>query len=511
MKSLSFFRADIFSQNEVETIAAHRRFQLQLLDSFIQEELQGLEGEFSQTVHQITLLAKQIAPLEEKLSLAEETARQLDSITGQLAKFASQGDPTGAAIDQAHKTKALRGRETRAFEATDEALRELDGELEAMTGKLRTELRGKIPQEADGGPNAEIFTTLRDDLRACSDGVDKGIAVSRAAIQTCLQAIAKLQVKLESAHTRQEMDFRELVEKHQQHQAQSTERAGLERKRNEALDARETAERLRVQIREQQAAHQRQVVHLSELRDRRFQLRKKTAKRLNASLSPTINIAITMAGDTSAYQALVEETLKGQGVKQGIVAQKLVKRIAPATLAEYVRIRDVTAIASGADLNNDQAAKLVDVFRSPEKLALLETVELQDEPSIRLLVGDTYKDADTLSTGQKCTTILPILMLEGTAPVLIDQPEDNLDNRFIFNTVVGNIQKATAYRQLILVTHNPNIPVLGEAEKVLVMESDGEHARLVAQGSVDECKDHIVTLLEGGEEAFIARGKRYHV
>lgn len=66
-----------------------------------------------------------------------------------------------------------------------------------------------------------------------------------------------------------------------------------------------------------------------------------------------------------------------------------------------------------------------------------------------------------------------------------------------------------AARQLIFVTHNPNIPVLGEAARIFVMESDGEHGTKTSEGTVDECKQNIVTLLEGSEEAFRKRGLRY--
>lgn len=61
----------------------------------------------------------------------------------------------------------------------------------------------------------------------------------------------------------------------------------------------------------------------------------------------------------------------------------------------------------------------------------------------------------------------------------------------------------------MLVTHNPNIPVLGEADHVVVLESDGAKARVTREGDVDECKNEIVTLLEGGAEAFRRRGERY--
>ena len=139
----------------------------------------------------------------------------------------------------------------------------------------------------------------------------------------------------------------------------------------------------------------------------------------------------------------------------------------------------------------------------------LEAVELFDLPKIELKDGDTYKESLSLSTGQKCTAILPILLLEGENPLLVDQPEDNLDNRFIFEAVVDSIRKVKTKRQLIFVMHNPNIPVLGDAERVFVLDSNGKKSSKANEGTVDHCKRDIVTLLEGGEDAFKARKCRY--
>ena len=194
-----------------------------------------------------------------------------------------------------------------------------------------------------------------------------------------------------------------------------------------------------------------------------------------------------------------------------MLAQKITRTLPPAQLADLVRAGNLPLLIEHGDMNAEQATKVAAIFNTPEKLAELETVGLQDAPTIRLRVGEVEKDSAMLSTGQKCTTILPILLLEGGNPLLIDQPEDNLDNRFIFETVVDNIHKVKVARQLIFVTHNPNIPVLGDAARLFVMESDGEHARAASSGTVDECKDQIVTLLEGGADAFRKRGERYGV
>ena len=141
--------------------------------------------------------------------------------------------------------------------------------------------------------------------------------------------------------------------------------------------------------------------------------------------------------------------------------------------------------------------------------AELEIVPQYDLPKIELNDNEIYKTTETLSTGQKCNTILPILLLESDRPLMIDQPEDNLDNGFVHGTIVETILRVKQTRQLVFVTHNPNIPVLADAERILVLSSDGQHGTVKNTGNVDECKSDIVTLLEGGEDAFKKRKNRY--
>ena len=126
-----------------------------------------------------------------------------------------------------------------------------------------------------------------------------------------------------------------------------------------------------------------------------------------------------------------------------------------------------------------------------------------------MLDGERYKEATSLSTGQRCTTILPILLLQSARPLLVDQPEDNLDNAFVYDTIVKALRDAAGTRQVLFVTHNPNNPVLGNADRVFVFDSDGEHGRLRATGTVDECREEIESVLEGGRKAFLERKERY--
>ena len=161
----------------------------------------------------------------------------------------------------------------------------------------------------------------------------------------------------------------------------------------------------------------------------------------------------------------------------------------------------------------ERSRKILDAFRESVDPLALEITAIEDRIAIELNVATTgrqhFKDASDLSRGQKCTALLPILLARRDNPLVIDQPEDNLDNHFIFETVVNAVQRMKKRRQMIFITHNANIPVLAEADLVLVMTSDGRVGAIEKRGTVDECREQIIELLEGGREAFQLRSKRY--
>ena len=206
---------------------------------------------------------------------------------------------------------------------------------------------------------------------------------------------------------------------------------------------------------------------------------------------------------------MLAEGLKNAGVQSRTVAKKLVQTYFPRELVKIIRKNGREELMKQGGLNENQASVVVDKLKDPAFLAELEIVPQYDLPKIELNDNEIYKTTETLSTGQKCNTILPILLLESDRPLMIDQPEDNLDNGFVHGTIVETILRVKQTRQLVFVTHNPNIPVLADAERILVLSSDGQHGTVKNTGNVDECKSDIVTLLEGGEDAFKKRKNRY--
>ncbi|WP_417636971.1 AAA family ATPase, partial [Citrobacter freundii] len=126
----------------------------------------------------------------------------------------------------------------------------------------------------------------------------------------------------------------------------------------------------------------------------------------------------------------------------------------------------------------------------------------------------TVRDISELSLGQQQSIMLSILIQSDSClPLIIDQPEDNLDSEFIFNSVVANLRKCKERRQIIVVTHNSNIGVLGDAELVIPLVGTSEKSLIPSLGSIDNNKtqEQCCEILEGGRRAFTTRKEIYRI
>lgn len=146
----------------------------------------------------------------------------------------------------------------------------------------------------------------------------------------------------------------------------------------------------------------------------------------------------------------------------------------------------------------------------------MDEIELfwpEDEISIKYKPSGSsvLKPLSTASAGQKTTAILTIILSQGSIPLLLDQPEDDLDNRLVYELIVDRLNQAKEYRQIIVVTHNANIPVNGDAEYIYSMNSESKTLSVLHSGTVEDrnIKKEICDVMEGTEYAFDMRSKRY--
>ena len=135
------------------------------------------------------------------------------------------------------------------------------------------------------------------------------------------------------------------------------------------------------------------------------------------------------------------------------------------------------------------------------------------EDNLRTTFGDRNTPLEHGSPGQKCAALLAFLLSYGDEPLLLDQPEDDLDNDLIYKLIVQHIRASKHRRQIIIVTHNANIVVNGDAEMVLPLSVSGGQSHINEPASIQDMKvrKKICAILEGGQQAFSKRYKRIHL
>ncbi|MET3683856.1 ABC-type lipoprotein export system ATPase subunit [Alkalibacillus flavidus] len=167
------------------------------------------------------------------------------------------------------------------------------------------------------------------------------------------------------------------------------------------------------------------------------------------------------------------------------------------------------------------------LFRDKDKMtqSIQYLLKVSDEFSLLFNVNSkesvltetvNMKDIETLSLGQKVVAILTFLFGYGehsndSTPLVIDQPEDNLDNLYIYRNLVKSLRKIKNKRQVIISTHSATIVTNADAEQVIILDSDNNKGWLTKKGYPDNktVLNHIVAILEGGQDSFIHKKETY--
>lgn len=226
----------------------------------------------------------------------------------------------------------------------------------------------------------------------------------------------------------------------------------------------------------------------------------------------------------------MEELIKsamGWRTSQVPRAALIAATLSPAQLLAAVNAKDASALEQLNDADGNRVFSKADAADIITKLSewqvkcALERIAFEDRPEIKVTQvvensdgtkGFRIRDFAKLSLGQQQAILLTVLLFsKSRVPLIIDQPEDNLDGEFIYKTVVRSLRSIKEHRQVIIVTHNPNIAVLGDAELIIPLRGASEVAVIRDRGSIDttETKDIVCTILEGSQKAFKRRQEIY--
>lgn len=244
----------------------------------------------------------------------------------------------------------------------------------------------------------------------------------------------------------------------------------------------------------------------------------KAAKKVSKKLSGRVRVRVTKDGNREPLEGLLRE---GIGGNLAAFIERLYSH-EPFSLRELAQacregkealVRKYNAPPASAEKIAQADAAL---FMKIEELELAATTQIELNTASE---GDPehWQTLEGLSTGQKATAVLLLLLLESDAPLVVDQPEDDLDNRFITEGVVPAMKQEKRKRQFVFSTHNANIPVLGDAELIIGLSTGAQDSSVQGQakeqhmGSIDiqPVREMVEEILEGGKTAFEMRRKKY--
>ena len=251
-----------------------------------------------------------------------------------------------------------------------------------------------------------------------------------------------------------------------------------------------------------------------------FRLLDGAAREVSLGLKDHVQVEVTAFGNREPLFELLRKHIGGR-LSEVIEKIRQMPDFSLAAFVEHCR-KGADDIQKAYAITSNQAANLAgatdDVLMQIEELELLPTTAIRLNTAAPGAVH-SWQDLGKLSTGQKSTAVLLLLLLESEAPLLIDQPENDLDNRFITEGVVPKMREEKRRRQFVFPTHNANIPVLGDAELIIGMTASGSgefeegRARIESEhlGSIDATpvRDLVGQILEGGRDAFETRRLKY--
>lgn len=270
-----------------------------------------------------------------------------------------------------------------------------------------------------------------------------------------------------------------------------------------------------------------------EVKRKIYSLRYGFAESVNQNLKNTLDgLLINVKFEEGKYSEAFEKQLKSLmdwRTSQVPKANLIMQQLTPLELVDICKKRKQPNLKALVDSEGSRILSDVEVNTMITRMLEnntfedFEAIKYEDLPSI--LVTKIFKDVDgdvkrnskfisQLSLGQQQSVLLGILMLsKSKKPLIIDQPEDNLDSEFIFKTIVKNLRKIKESRQVIIVTHNPNIAVLGDAELIIPLKSTSIKSHVINSGSIDRSDTRIecCEILEGGKSAFIQRQLIYGI
>jgi len=504
-------RIEVYGQHEISELARSREKRTRLLDRFVEQD-ESLPRRRSDLRRDLEKNRRSLLETRAERRLIEDRLAALPGLEETLERFREEG------VEERLRDQSLLVREERLLSSIPERLAPFRECLESLKREIpvdRTFLLERALEELPGkkilAPANDVFVQLDRDLERVAVDLEK-------ALQRADLGIATVRAEWENRKKGVQAAYEQILRELQKSRVDGEEFIRL-RRQIEALRPLRERQAL-VQRAEKEHAERRRNL-LAEWEDvtaEAFRQLDRAAKKVSRKLRDKVQVKVTAAGDREPLFGLLREEVGGR-LSEAIATLAGVQDLSLTKFVETCR-EGVPALQKTYGITPSSAERLAKA--DPEVLMRIEELELPPTMDILLNTAPVGEPADwngleELSTGQKATAVLLLLLLESNAPLIVDQPEDDLDNRFITEGVVPRMREEKQRRQFVFSTHNANIPVLGDAELIVGLSASGEaehgHAHIAREhmGSIDAraVREMVEEILEGGKEAFERRRRKY--
>lgn len=531
------FPIELYEQNRINKLREDVGRQLDMLDDFAQ--LHEIKQERWKLVAQLKQNATTLKPLhDERSTLLADTAG-LKQLKHDLAEWENYL-PAEATTQRWSATTSV----ARSIRDSTDALLVLENRLQPTSGSddaehdlvevlFGTRSPAISEGEIDNRELLERWAGYLSDAVSSIGSARQMISNALASLRTQHETISKQWSKTEKQHNddlrlkMQEAGVESPSEVLEKVEALRILIQDIESKKKPRL------EEVKGRVDKLETHRKKMVAKLRRLHASITEQRERKAAELSESLEGQIKFDLAVGGGLAEYRRVLTK-LCGQITHQSRVIRNrddqveiIVQSINPLDLADALANRGETITADEtrqpiADVCNGVTNNTVDVLSDIAKdislLNQLETIVVDDLPkiSVRRRGEEVFADLTTgLSQGEQSAAILLLALQTRTMPLVLDQPEDELGYAYIVHLVVPKILDAKSARQIIVVTHNANIAVLGDADYVHRMENVPvarglRRCHATVSGCFEsEAVTNALLALEGGREAFRYRWHRY--
>lgn len=504
-------RLEVYGQHEISELTRSREKRTRLLDRFLEPDDQAPRRR-AELRRGLEKSRRGILDAKRELAQIEERLTALPGLEETLERFRQAG------LEERLKEQSLLVREERILGSLAERLVPFRDCLDSLKQGVPIDRTFISEKALEGLPGKEILGRLNPVFDALDRDLDKITRALGEALNRADEGVAQVGAVWKLRKQEVQAAYEKILRELQKSRVDGEEFIRLRRQIEELRPLRERKQHAQ-RLEKEHADRRRQLLaDWEDFKAQEFRRLDRAAKKVSKRLRDRVEVQVTAAGDREPLFKVLRDEIGGRlseaiDTLSGIPGLSLTRFIEAAQAG-------ASALSKAFGITPAQAERITRA--EPEVLLRMEELELPPTMAIRLNTAPlgeppAWQALEELSTGQKATAVLLLLLLESDAPLIVDQPEDDLDNRFITEGVVPRMREEKQRRQFVFSTHNANIPVLGDAELIVGLtasgEADGGRARIAPEhvGSIDDrpVRELVEEILEGGKEAFERRRRKY--